>query len=104
HSSGFRTPNGATDYGSLATDIATSVALTYQKPSYDNANFAIFRVMLPYMEGWSDPGAATRDQASSDFYVKYMKENVFDVVTAVNAATKPSSTPALRCALSYPNP
>ena len=104
HNSGFRTPNGATDYASLAADISTSVTATWRKPSYDNANFALFRVMLPYMEGWSDPGAATRDQASSNFYVKHVKDHVFNLVQISDANTKPSSVPADRCALSYPNP
>jgi CubicO group peptidase (beta-lactamase class C family) len=104
HQSGFRTPQGRTDYTSIANDIASSVAATYHQPQYDNANFAIFRIALPYMEGWTDPGAATRDQASSDYYVGHMKKHVFEPVGITDAATKPSQDPTQFCALGYPNP
>ncbi len=54
HSAGFR--GGDTGYEGLRQQIQAGVQLADKKKAvYNNLNFAIFRVLLPYMEGFSDP-------------------------------------------------
>jgi CubicO group peptidase (beta-lactamase class C family) len=49
------------------------------------------------MEGFGDPGPATRPEATASFYVSYMKQHVFEPVGVLNAECKPEleSNPAL---------
>src|SRR6185369_17330493 len=76
HRAGFRS-TANTDYAGLKGQIATGVTSANKATAmYNNLNFALFRVLLPYMEGFSDPGAATRDAVTSAFYVDYIRKNV----------------------------
>ncbi len=91
HSAGFRDNGGNTSYEGLQQQIKRGVLpANQQKPVYNNLNFAIFRVLLPYMEGFSDPGPDTRPQATADFYIGYMRQHVFQPVGVTDADCKPS--------------
>jgi CubicO group peptidase (beta-lactamase class C family) len=100
HSAGFRETDNS--YGGLKQQIADGVKLTDKTPLYDNTNFAIFRVLLPFMEGFSDPGPATRDTATSKFYVDYIRQHVLNPVNVTDADCKPPS--GTQKILSYPLP
>jgi CubicO group peptidase (beta-lactamase class C family) len=96
HGAGFR--GGDTSYEGLRQQIQVGVQLAdREKAVYNNLNFAIFRVLLPYMEGFSDPGPATRAEASANFYINYMRLHVFQPVGVTDADCKPGleSHPAL---------
>jgi len=95
HSSGFRAGGNAVDYASLKTMVEGGVTLAdKQQYAYVNANFALFRVILPYLTGFTDPGAAERDAATSAAYVKYVQEHVWKplgrTVDTKSALTQPT--------------
>lgn len=104
HSAGFRVDgNGShTTYDVLQQQMTTGVNLSNKTPSYNNLNFAIFRVIIPYLAGWNDPGPATRATASANFYINYMRQNVFQPVGVSDADCKPAANS--HPALSYPPP
>jgi CubicO group peptidase (beta-lactamase class C family) len=96
HSAGFRVDgDGAkTTYDILKTQIQTGVTMADKAdPKYNNLNFAIFRELLPFMEGFNDPGEPTRATATANFYVNYMKTHVFNPVGATYAECKPTGKP-----------
>jgi hypothetical protein len=108
HRSGFRNGCGGsnTTYAVLKQQIADGVALSdKQTASYNNCNFAVFRELLPFMEGqvYNPFFSGPADRWSANFYVNYMNQHVF----------APVGIPARTCApppntywniLSYPNP
>lgn len=103
HRAGFRNPSSPTDYASLQAQIATGVMTPNKTQAmYNNLNFAIFRVLLPYMEGFNDPGAATRDAVTSTFYVNYIRQNVLEPAGITGADCKPPA--GTQKILSYPLP
>ena len=80
HRSGFRVNcNGSPDYALIKTQITTGVLLRNKEtPSYNNCNFAIFRELLPFMEGHPVSGSdSSRARQSADFYIDYMNSHVF---------------------------
>jgi CubicO group peptidase (beta-lactamase class C family) len=101
HSAGFR-ESGDT-YAAFQQQIADGVQLSDKSiPSYNNMNFAIFRVLLPYMEGFNDPGPANRANATATFYVTYMRQHVFQPLGITGVDCKPGA--GSHPALSYPPP
>ena len=91
HTAGFR-DGGNGSYAALKQQIADGVTLADKlMPSYNNENFAIFRVLLPFMEGFNDPGEAQRATATSTFYINYMRANVFTPLGITDADCKPSA-------------
>lgn len=94
HRAGFRdNGNGAnTTYAVLKQQIADGVQLANKGvPLYNNLNFAIFREILPFMEGFNDPGPATRAAATASFYINYMRQHVFQPLGITGADCKPPS-------------
>ncbi len=88
HSAGFRVDgNGSnTTYAVLQQQIQNGVNLPdKQVAKYNNLNFAIFRELLPFMEGFNDPGPATRPDATAAFYINYMNQHVFQPLGIANA-------------------
>jgi hypothetical protein len=82
------------DMGVTLADKQTAV--------YNNLNFAIFRELLPFMEGFNDPGPATRATATAAFYIGYMRSHVFQPAGVTVADCKP--TGGNKQALMYPAP
>ncbi len=104
HRAGFReNGNGShTTYAVLQQQIADGVKLSDKAvASYNNNNFAIFRILLPYIAGFKDPGPATRATATADFYINYMRQNVFQPLGIPAADCKPAA--GSHPALSYPS-
>jgi hypothetical protein len=91
HAAGFRadcasTPNYAVLKGQIQSGVT---AADMAKRSYNNCNFAIFREMLPQMEGVPDvaPTDQLRAVQNAAFYISYMNQHVF----------RPVGLPALAC-------
>jgi len=95
HMSGFRQGcSGRPTYADLKTLIATGVTLADKAvASYNNCNFAIFRELLPFMEGHPITGSDDeRAEASAAFYIAYMNQHVFQPVGIPQRECKPPST------------
>lgn len=107
HRSGFRVDcSGSPTYALLKTQIEAGVKLkNKKKASYNNCNFAIFRELLPFMEGHPISGSdASRASQSADFYIDYMNSHVFKKAGLSTRGCKPVATPGSSVVLSYPNP
>jgi CubicO group peptidase (beta-lactamase class C family) len=111
HKSGFRQDaTGSicggknTTYSVLQTIIANGVTPANKAaiPTYNNCNFAIFRELLPAMEGQSFPATASRANQSANFYIQYMNDNVFAPVGVPRSECKPPAE--INHMLSYPFP
>ncbi len=91
-----------TDYPRLQTLLAAGVNVSDKnKAVYDNCNFAIFRELLPFMEGNTyQPSDGDPAKWSASFYVGYMNQHVFAPV-GIGART---CAPAANDMLSYPFP
>ena len=66
--------------------------------SYENANFALMRVMVPYLLGdkAAADASATPNQYTADAYVTYVRDSVLAPMGIAAADTKPADpTPAL---------
>src|SRR5215470_11590293 len=104
HSAGFQAPVNVDNPG-LQQLIATDIDSTYKASCqglghgcYNNLNFAIFRVLLAFMEGFSDPGPALRSSVIDAFYIQYMRQNVF---TPLGISTDCKPVPGSNPKLSY---
>jgi CubicO group peptidase (beta-lactamase class C family) len=101
HASGFRGSNAnANRYADLKTMVAGGVVLANKVYNYQNQNFALFRVIVPYLEGFNDAGIADKDTETARRFLDYMNRNVF----AVAGLGTISATPATYAALHYPVP
>lgn len=113
HRSGFRAGCGGanTTYAVLKAQIATGVTTANMAVgSYNNCNFAIFRELLPRMEGvnLTPLPDALRAPQSAALYITYMNEGVFQPlgIPSIGGGTAqcmppPAGTPDI---WSYPNP
>jgi CubicO group peptidase (beta-lactamase class C family) len=102
HRAGFRSA-GDSKYATLKQQIADGVTLANKaQPMYNNDNFALFRVLLPFMEEFNDPGPAMRPTATANFYIDHMRKHVFEPVGVTVADCKPTSPS--KTALYYPVP
>ena len=69
-------------------------------PCYSNYNFSIFRVLLPWIDGFVDdpPNRAAKLAAA---YVKLVQNNVFEPVGAIGVDTKPPASGPQSSAYSF---
>jgi len=102
HKSGFFSsatpPVGfATDYASLKTLLSQNI--TTKAAQYQNANFALYRILFTYLNGYSDTGKsdADIDAATQKGYLAYMK-TVYE--PDIKISCKPGNNPVK----SYPYP
>ena len=106
HRAGFRVNcNGArTTYAVLKSQINGGVLLSDKKKSvYNNCDFAIFRELLPFMEGHPITGPAnSRPAKSADFYIDYMNKHVFERAGIGDRACKVFAAPDYPTAAGYP--
>ncbi|MBO0931788.1 serine hydrolase [Fibrella aquatilis] len=92
HTSGIREQDGnGVDYDYLKNMIAKGVS-TDKSYTYQNQNFALFRIIIPYLNGFSDPGVANRPMALATAYLAYMNANVFAPAGIKNVTAKPAAT------------
>src|SRR5712691_10634145 len=73
HTSGIRSSQDlATDYDDLRTLIARGIKLGDKVYHYQNHNFALFRILIPYLNGFDDSGVTDIGTATSQHYLEYM--------------------------------
>jgi hypothetical protein len=110
HRSGFRESCGGnqTTFPILEQQINQGVQLSdKQNASYNNCNFAIFRELLPFMEGQVYTSNAVNGAPwtwSANFYVNYMNANVFAPVGIPARTCAPPPSGDYWNILSYPYP
>jgi len=91
HRSGFRSDSNRTSYADLEQQIAGGVLpKDKRRVSYNNKNFALFRVLLPALNGRRDPGPQQREAETARAYIEYMREHVFEPVGIHHADCKPA--------------
>lgn len=102
HTSGFRGANGnATSYADLKTMVAGGINTANKVFSYQNQNFALFRIVIPYLNGFSESGVGDKDAATSTAYINYMNTNVFSPAGISTVSMKPAASEPT---LAYPFP
>jgi D-alanyl-D-alanine carboxypeptidase len=103
HTTGLTTDSirYATDFKSLKKAIATPLANPAKGYNYSNVNFALFRILFPYMDHigaastseyyWLvvEQDTAAFDQYLADTYVQLMQEYVYTPADVDNALMKP---------------
>ncbi len=73
HTSGIRSSHDlATSYDDLRTLIAQGINLSDKVYHYQNQNFALFRILIPYLNRFDDTGVADIGAATSQRYLEYM--------------------------------
>lgn len=99
HTSGIRTPaNTGNSYASLKTVMTQNI--TTKAAQYDNNNFALFRIIFTYLNGYNDTGKSDANitAATDKGYVDYMK-TVYE--PDIKISCKPGNNPVFS---SYPFP
>jgi CubicO group peptidase (beta-lactamase class C family) len=104
HTSGLRNldePKLPETYDNLRKMIAKGVNLADKVAFYDNANYCLFRIIIPYLKGGYAP--PTKDKAThvSSAFLDYMNTRVFGPAGIGTVALKPSDTEPTLC---YPFP
>jgi CubicO group peptidase (beta-lactamase class C family) len=109
HRSGIRHPTWET-YANMRTTIANGVSIANKSTQcdnvtpgfcYQNANFSIFRIIMPYLNGFSEAGVTDKATATSTAYINYMNQNVFTPSGMATASMTPTS---FEPSLIYPFP
>jgi CubicO group peptidase (beta-lactamase class C family) len=101
HRSGLGTTDG-TSYSYLRNLIAAGTGPTQGgAPLYRNHNYALFRIIIPYLRGFSETGVTDKDLALSNAYVQYLNDGVFRPAGLGTIDVKPSS---FQPTLAYPLP
>ncbi len=98
HTSGIRdTLNPDTSYANLKATMAQNILPANKVYKYQNANFALFRILIPYLNGFNDAGVQDLATATDQGYLTYMN--------SIYAPDIPiSCNPGLNPVLSYPYP
>jgi hypothetical protein len=94
HRSGFR--NFDVDYQGLKDLIENGIELSDKVYDYENSNFALFRIMIPIMDGTVDKDLVNEtdlDIQTSLAYRDYVRDNVFGAADI--AANAVSTVPAV---------
>jgi CubicO group peptidase (beta-lactamase class C family) len=99
HTSGIR--NGTESYASLQATIEAGVQLADKTFLYRNANFALFRVIIPYMDGFRDRGVVDKDGATSERYLAYLNRRIFRPSGIATVRARPEDSEPGLC---YPFP
>jgi CubicO group peptidase (beta-lactamase class C family) len=98
HTSGIRdtlTPD--TSYANLKATMAQNIMPANKVYSYQNANFALFRIMIPYLNGFNDTGVQDLAAATDQRYLDYMN-------SVYAPDIKITCKPGVKPVLSYPYP
>ncbi len=73
HTSGIRDPqNLGTTYAGLKSILAQDIVPADKVGNYQNANFALFRITIPYLNGFNDTNVSDLAAATSQRYLAYM--------------------------------
>lgn len=100
HSSGFRNPNGyGVGWDGLKSLVADGIKLADKTPSYQNHNYALLRVLLPYLRGFN--GGGDRDLGTAKAFLAYVNQSVLGPCGIPAVDFKPVPTEPTLC---YPFP
>jgi len=98
HTSGIRdTLNPDTSYANLKATMAQNILPANKVYNYQNADFALFRILIPYLNGFHDAGVQDLATATDQGYLTYMN-SVYGPDIPI------SCKPGLNPVLSYPYP
>ncbi|MES2685033.1 MAG: serine hydrolase domain-containing protein [Pseudomonadota bacterium] len=86
--------------GAAVVNPANPINPNNKNPCYSNYNFAIFRVLLPMVAGFTDD-PANRAKAFASAYIRLVQQNVFEPVGAIGVDAKPPSTGAQASAYAF---
>jgi len=101
HTSGLRSNQDlATGYTDLQNLIAQGIKLSNKVYHYQNHNFALFRILIPYINGFDDSGVSDIGSATSQLYLQYM-QGTYGSYFGVSFNPAEDPTPGI---LSYPFP
>jgi CubicO group peptidase (beta-lactamase class C family) len=92
HTSGIRCPKEVT-YENLKACVATPVLAADQVYQYNNSNFALFRMIIPRMNGYQTPANANEVAEGSKYatmYMNYVQQNVLTPAGLPVLACKPT--------------
>ncbi|MFT4103859.1 MAG: serine hydrolase domain-containing protein [Burkholderiaceae bacterium] len=85
--------------GAAVIDPPDAINANDKSPCYSNYNFAIFRILLPWIDGVRDDSAQRASKLAAAF-VRLAQQHVFEPVGAIGVQAKPPS-PASDQAYSY---
>ena len=96
HKSGIRDSDFSFDHAGVKKVIERGVNLSDTGFLYQNYNFAVCRLLIAYLDVYSDAGVTDTAKAVSDRFVNYLQKNIFDPIGISNITFKPiGSDPTL---------
>ncbi len=110
HRSGIRCEKEVT-FTNLRECVAGGIVLTDKNTQkYENTNFALFRFIIPHLNGWDDSstadnniGNAIESGTYARLYAEYVQKNIFAPIGLTGIELKPiANNPAL--AYQFPSP
>ncbi|HEX6684751.1 MAG TPA: serine hydrolase [Candidatus Limnocylindrales bacterium] len=101
HTSGIREGSNGTGYTGMKNIIAGGISLANKTFLYQNSNFALFRVIIPYLNGFNEAGVTDKDTATSNAYLAYINQRIFAPIGISTVTAKPATTEPSLC---YPFP
>jgi hypothetical protein len=96
HTSGLRN-GGATDYASMQANLAGDITPGNKTYSYQNQNFGLFRVIIPYLDGFDEAGVGDKDTATSDWYLRYVNDHIFGPCGIATVRARPEAAEPSLC-------
>jgi CubicO group peptidase (beta-lactamase class C family) len=108
HNTGFRSdPNDCSnnfsplDYNTLRDKVRDGIDLADKTPCYQNINFALFRIIIPRLNGYQPPFGTNAAQGYAQAYVSYLQQHIMEPLTIWNAECKSPQDHPVYC---YPFP
>ena len=86
--------------GPAVVNPANPINPNNKSPCYSNYNFAIFRIMLPIIDGFVDDPAHRAEKLAAA-YVRLVQKNVFEPVGAIGVDSKPPASGPQATAYAY---
>lgn len=108
HNTGFRTDVNdcgnnfnALDYDALKLKVLLGVNLANKYVCYQNINFALFRIIIPQLDGFQPSPFGSFGPQYAAAYISYLRRNVMDPLNINRAACKSPDSEVVFC---YPFP
>lgn len=103
HTSGFRSSddNPGVRYEELRQWVADGISLADKStPKYENGNFCMFRVLIPYLDGLNPSSNVESDDSQMNIltrthYIDYMRQHVFEPLQIYGADAQAEENPTL---------
>jgi CubicO group peptidase (beta-lactamase class C family) len=96
HTSGLKqagnNPNDFLDYNNLRAMFLAGRGTGTFSGAYFNSNFALFRIIIPFMAGTVTEQTALKDVATANAYINYINSKVFAQAGRANTSSRPAAT------------